>query len=247
MFIWRIGPNLLPSKDIIAQRLGGLGTSCSLCGEEVETSIQLFFKCTIAHAIQFGCNWGLYVDSLNLTSNEDIAKLILNPPDLGPGIAQHHVAFKEKISLKMALTLELIWLLRNQVLHQGENINLVPIIRNIECKVQEFLFNHVPQTQKDLDGITRWNCPPPNTIKLNVDATISGHRSTLSVVARNEKGELLKAWAKHLDGGDPLKAETHVVLWALELALMEDFQHIIIEGDAKLCFAWNRDVLTVQL
>ena len=51
MFIWRIGPNLLPSKDIIAQRLGGLGTSCSLCGEEVETSIQLFFKCTIAHAI----------------------------------------------------------------------------------------------------------------------------------------------------------------------------------------------------
>ena len=42
--------------------------------------------------------------------------------------------------------------------------------------------------------------------------------------------------AKHLDGGDPLKAETHVVLWALELALMEDFHHIVIEGDAKLCF-----------
>jgi hypothetical protein len=164
-----------------------------------------------------------------LTSNEDIAKLILNPPDLGPGIAQHHVAFKEKISLKMALTLELIWLLRNQVLHQGENINLVPIIRNIECKVQEFLFNHVPQTQKDLDGITRWSCPPPNTIKLNVDATISGHRSTLSVVARNEKGELLKAWAKHLDGGDPLKAETHVVLWALELALLKTSNILLLK------------------
>jgi ribonuclease HI len=33
-----------------------------------------------------------------------------------------------------------------------------------------------------------------------------------------------------------LKAETHVVLCALELALLEDFQAIIIEGDAKLCF-----------
>jgi hypothetical protein len=69
-----------------------------------------------------------------------------------------------------------------------------------------------------------------------VDTPISDHRSTISVVARNEKGELLRAWAKHLDDGDPLKAETHVVLWALELALMEDFQHIVIEGDAKLCF-----------
>ena len=82
-----------------------------------------------------------------------------------------------------------------------------------------------------LDGFA----PPPNTIKINVDAAISDQRSTLSVVVRNEKGELLKAWAKHTDGGDTLEANTHAVLWALELALLEGFQDIIIEGDAKLC------------
>ena len=82
-----------------------------------------------------------------------------------------------------------------------------------------------------LDGFA----PPPNAIKINVDAAISDQRSTLSVVVRNEKGELLKAWAKHTDGGDTLEANTHAVLWALELALLEGFQDIIIEGDAKLC------------
>ena len=69
-----------------------------------------------------------------------------------------------------------------------------------------------------------------------MDVVILDHRSTISVVARNEKGEILRTWAKHLDGGDPLKAETHAMLWALDLALMEDFYNIVIEGDAKLCF-----------
>ena len=72
MFIWRIGANLLLTKDRIAQRLGGLDSSCSLCGEKVETSTHLFFKCTIARAIWFGCNWGLCVDSLNLTSKRTL-------------------------------------------------------------------------------------------------------------------------------------------------------------------------------
>ncbi len=69
-----------------------------------------------------------------------------------------------------------------------------------------------------------------------MDVVILDHRSTISVVARNEKGEILRTWAKHLDGGDPIKAETHAMLWALDLALMEDFHNIAIEGDAKLCF-----------
>ena len=58
----------------------------------------------------------------------------------------------------------------------------------------------------------------------------------LAVVARIKNGEVLKVWAKMHESCSPLQAEVAAVLWAIQLALSENWQHIIIEGDAKSCF-----------
>jgi hypothetical protein len=84
--------------------------------------------------------------------------------------------------------------------------------------------------------VTRWLTPPPNVVKLNVDTAILRNHSILAVIARNDKGEVLKAWAKQSNCCDPLEAETSAVLWALQLAASESFMNIVIEGDAKVCF-----------
>ncbi len=54
-------------------------------------------------------------DSLSMSSNEDIAKVIQTPPPLGFQLrnVQPPGAYKEQLSFKMAITLEAIWHLRN--------------------------------------------------------------------------------------------------------------------------------------
>ena len=84
--------------------------------------------------------------------------------------------------------------------------------------------------------VTRWLTPPPNVVKLNVDAEILRNHSTLAIIARNDKGEVLKVWAKQSNCCNPLQPETLAVLWALQLAASESFMNIVIEGDANVCF-----------
>ena len=54
MLVWRIGVNILPTKENLAQRLGLEDQECSLCHEEIEYCTHLFFQCNVACAILFG-------------------------------------------------------------------------------------------------------------------------------------------------------------------------------------------------
>jgi ribonuclease HI len=72
-------------------------------------------------------------------------------------------------------------------------------------------------------------------IKLNVDAAIKALTATIAVVARNSAGSIIHFWSKNLLTDDPCIAEATAILWALEIAQTEEFLHIIVEGDAKIC------------
>ena len=56
------------------------------------------------------------------------------------------------------------------------------------------------------------------------------------MVARNEFGEVLKIWAKIHDLCTPTQAKAGAILWALSLAIVENWCNIIVEGDSKICF-----------
>ena len=45
MSVWRIGNNVIPTKQNIVYRLGSGDCSCPLCHEESEISVHLFFHC----------------------------------------------------------------------------------------------------------------------------------------------------------------------------------------------------------
>ncbi len=53
------------------------------------------------------------------------------------------------------------------------------------------------------------------------------------MVVRNDKGEILKFWAKAGCCEVPVVAEAKVVLWALQMTKEEDYQMVLVEGDAK--------------
>ena len=60
-------------------------------------------------------------------------------------------------------------------------------------------------------------------------------KSVIAAIARDYKGELIKAWAKTTDNKDPTIAKDDAIYWALELAKIEKFEKISIESDAKVC------------
>ena len=80
-------------------------------------------------------------------------------------------------------------------------------------------------------------------MNLNVDAACSSDSSWLAVVARDDQGSILKGWTKVFHSCEAVVAEAESILWAVQIAKSENFQSIIIEGDAKVCFdAINGDL-----
>uniref|UniRef100_A0A2N9IF45 Reverse transcriptase zinc-binding domain-containing protein n=1 Tax=Fagus sylvatica TaxID=28930 RepID=A0A2N9IF45_FAGSY len=81
----------------------------------------------------------------------------------------------------------------------------------------------------------RWEPPDDGIIKMNVDAAIGKDKATIAVVARNHQGSIIKVWAKLTSHLEPALAEATAINWALEIAKLENFEHICIESDAKFC------------
>ena len=169
-----------------------------LCGSEPETTTHLFFHCQVARAIWFGCGWGIRTDKMNIASNEDILKVVLNLDELS--------------ILQMAVTMEAIWHLRNQVRHNGSEVNIISTIYNAENRVKEYLMALDHEHDKDRsEELTSWMPPSRNYIKLNVDDAVSQAFTSLAMVARNESGKVLKVWTKIHDLCSPTQVEAAAI------------------------------------
>ncbi len=72
-------------------------------------------------------------------------------------------------------------------------------------------------------------------VKLNVDVAIKASAATIAVVARNSTRSIIHFWSKNLLTDDPYIVESTTILWAPEIAQTEEFLHIIVKGDAKIC------------
>ena len=112
------------------------------------------------------------------------------------------------------------------------------IIQQLEAHILEHIHSledTVPLVENTSHNILMWKTLKLGTIKLNVDAALSKDRVVIAVVAQNSQGMLIKAWAKLTDTLEPTLAKAATINWALELAKEEEFKHICIESDAKVC------------
>ena len=149
MLLWRIGSNVLPTKNNLAIRIGTSDPNCVFCGREPKTATHLFFHCQVARVIWFGCSWGIRTDKMNIASNEDILKVVLNLDELS--------------TLQMVVIIEAIWHLRNQVWHNGNEVNIISTICNAKNRVKEYLNALDHEQDKDRrEELTSWIPPPKN-------------------------------------------------------------------------------------
>lgn len=98
---------------------------------------------------------------------------------------------KDQRSLQIALTLEAIWQLRNQVVHVGVQIQLLPVIKMLEHRYLEFLqLNYCEKVEKAAE-LCVWQSPSPGYFKCNLDEAITKDNAWIAVIARNDKGNIL--------------------------------------------------------
>ena len=201
-----------------------------------------FFKCPVAKGIWFGYQWSIRTGSLNINSSDEIVEFILNPPIPNFLLAHGDEDIATQCSIQLVLTLETIWNLRNQVTHNTAQVNLLSSINCLEMRAKKHIsILHKEEKTKPCNKHC-WKCPPFGVIKLNADAAVANDHTSLAIVARDEQGQVIKAWTKEHVLCEPIQAETHAIFWALELASPKKFQHLIVEGDCKIYFdALNGD------
>ncbi|KAK9994590.1 hypothetical protein SO802_024293 [Lithocarpus litseifolius] len=122
----------------------------------------------------------------------------------------------------MALVVDEIWSLRNQVLYQEAQVDIPKSTQSVQHKFLEYsklLVGKQPNVAPACP--TTWSPPPLGWIKVNVDAAISSSHAALGVIARNHKGDVIKAWGRCIPICSSLQAEAAALLWAVELASRE--------------------------
>ena len=153
MLLWRIGNNILPTKEVLAQRFAIQDTRCCLCEDPLESIIHLFTSCPVARAIWFGSCCNIRIDNMKVRSCEDLLKMVVDPassPNQFSFIDKH---LSHQISLHMALTLETIWSLRNQMIHNGDQVKLLSIIKNLDARVLEHMESLKASSQEQGDAL----------------------------------------------------------------------------------------------
>lgn len=79
--------------------------------------------------------------------------------------------------------------------------------------------------------LVAWGPPSPHSIKLNFDGSVCGSSAAASIILRDSAGDLIKASALNLESSPVFIVEGMALHHGIILALQNNIQHIIIEGD----------------
>ncbi len=143
IFLWRLGSNALLTKVNLAHRIGIGDQKCPLCGEAEETYQHLFLQCSVVKPIWFGLCWGIRSEHIPVRTNSDFVNLVVKP-----SLCQNHSIdtpiVSAQTSIHVALILECIWNLRNQVMHNNSTVHIEVVVSNLESKILEHLQTFKP-------------------------------------------------------------------------------------------------------
>ena len=107
-------------------------------------------------------------------------------------------------------------------------------------RIKSIVASFSPRKEKDGQSKERkkeeW-CPPSRGwITINVDASWSEGKACVVGLARNYRGEFLKAWFEQMNAYLVAIAECLAVGLAIQVTIEEGYEQVKIEADAKSVF-----------
>lgn len=230
-FIWRILSDALPSRVNLLKRKCGRDDVCPICNKAKETISHIFMQCDWVRAVWFGSPLQLATPPNGSNEFRDwFDKIIAN--FLKMGEAGHSL-----ISLFFYF-LWSIWLERNNQIFEGRKVDPGRVISNAVEYANEFYSmnsnNENPNSRHPTsEQHTRWQPPPDDYIKINVDAAtnLNLKKGAISAVVRDQYGVLLTGTARFVACTVPMEAEALAVLNALYMAESLGVDRVVVETD----------------
>lgn len=128
--LWKVAQNILPSLQRMAMNLQSSfqgQSNCLICGDSSESLHYLLFSCSYSRLIWRLSPWGLNVEFYQQHAIEEWIQSILDPPRfLGISTLDCHL-----FQLFAVLMLDLLWMARNKMLHEGIRYEPLPLLQQI--------------------------------------------------------------------------------------------------------------------
>ncbi|KAL0009349.1 hypothetical protein SO802_010851 [Lithocarpus litseifolius] len=199
----------------------------ALCGKTPETLEHLFLQCDWTAQVWLLSPWPLRLNTLDSISIVNWVKMIIDPKSF---LALDDEATKE-FQLFAVIMCDQVWMCRNKAQVDGIEITSVDLARQVYKSFKEHKQAWMMQCKNSSKDNT-WIPPPPNWIKLNFDAAIREGKTSVAVVGRDQKGNLVATWVEQRCPGSPLSGEANAALLAIQRAVEAGFKNVVIEGDA---------------
>ena len=139
--------------------------------------------------------------------------------------------------LKGALILVLSWKARNNKLHGEGFLEVGKLMLDFGKVWREHSAIHkTPGINNGADhGTVTWEHPHDGVFKINCNAIVGHHFSSITAVALDWRGNLVFAFTRKVNTIIPLQVEVEAIIWAGHLAISHGFSVMIIETDCRQC------------
>uniref|UniRef100_A0A2N9FKR8 Reverse transcriptase zinc-binding domain-containing protein n=1 Tax=Fagus sylvatica TaxID=28930 RepID=A0A2N9FKR8_FAGSY len=231
MLLWRIAAGVLPTSDSLIRFLPNLEISCPFCNVCDESLIHLLWECSITRAIWFGLS-GICSDHFQLACSVDLVKVIVFPcADLIDALDV------DSFILKGALILDLLWKARNNKVHGKGFLEAGKLMLDFGRIWRDHsAILKTPSINNGADHRTvKWEHPHDGVFKINCDVAVGYHFSSIAVVARDWRENMVFAFTRKVNTIIPLQVEVEAIIWAGHLVIFHGFSAVIIETDCRQC------------
>ncbi|KAL0412514.1 UNVERIFIED_CONTAM: putative ribonuclease H protein [Sesamum radiatum] len=203
------------------------------CQRETETAHHLFLCCPFSEKIWMLSKWQL---RLHPISHLSLREWFLEISSKNASFFPDNNIQNEFI-IAWAITLELTWKARNDLVHGNEAQNpeqvAQSVLRNTLAHSEARISKKAkPQTNCD------WQPPPMNWIKVNCDIALKDDKCFAAFIARDHQSFLIRAETAEIFVYDASFAELRAIRLAAEKFHAKNEDRVIFESDSTEAIKW---------
>ncbi|KAL9432342.1 hypothetical protein AB3S75_027379 [Citrus x aurantiifolia] len=227
IFMWRAARNLLPTAENLWKMKCLKDPICQRCNREVKTVRHALLDCKVARKIWYHASTSVQISN---AQHQDILEFIYEVWSCwGKAEAE------QTIALCWA-----VWFAKNKRIFEGKNSDP----RASAAKAESLLEAYHRARKPDVSHIhnvkrvvqKKWEPPPENFLKVNVDAAINSRDqvSGLGAVIKDPSGKIVAAGTKQVPLREGVSfAEAEAMEWGLQVAKELSLSALIMESDCK--------------